>query len=178
MNRIPKLLRASLTLVASVFLVLAVASPAFAAPAPFSLNDVGEDGCTHYATEGTAEWPNIVIAPTVEIAGLAVTTVDSTGHCLDVEPQPRHIEFLAYNEKELVDGHNVPLSGDESKFEYAFDLTTTEDKSITHVTVAICITDDIIGAPSHDGPFGSGPASCRSASFHSLFTSGAALENL
>jgi hypothetical protein len=150
MNRIPKLLRASLTLVASVLLIFAVASPAFAAPAPFSLSDIGEDACTHYATEGVAEWPNIVLEPTVEIAGLAATTVDTTGHCLDVVPQPRHIEFIAYAEKDVVDWRAVPLAGEESKFEYAFDLTTAEYASITHVTVAICVTGIIIGPPSQD----------------------------
>jgi hypothetical protein len=140
-------LRSALAVVAGVLFAFA-ASPASAAPTPFVVTDTGEDICTHYESNGTANWPDIVVAPTVEIEGAAITYLEGE-HCLDVVPEDRHIEFLAYYGKEVVDGRNVPLPGREDKFEYAFALNTAEYKSITHVTVAICISPDVMSQPSH-----------------------------
>lgn len=149
MRRVPTLLRAALAIVAGVLFAFAAASPASAAPTPFAVSDIGEDLCTHYESTGTANWPNFVVAPTVEIAGTASTFIQGD-RCLHVIPRQRHLEFLAYYDKELVDGRNVPLSNGENKFEYSFSLGTAEYKSITHVTVAICVTANVIGPPSHD----------------------------
>jgi hypothetical protein len=150
-NRVPTPLRACLASAAGILFALAAATPASAAPTPFSLNDIGEDLCTDFDTVGTADWPAIVVAPTVEFAGTGATTlVDDERPCLDVVPEPRHIEFLAYYDKELVDSRTLPFTVQESKFEYAFALNAAEDEQITHVTVAICITDGIIGQPEHD----------------------------
>jgi hypothetical protein len=148
-KRLPTLLRAALAITAGLLFVFAAATPASAGPAQFTVVDVGEDLCTHYESTGTANWPDIVVTPTVEIAGASITYL-AGDRCLDVVPQSRHIEFLAYDEKEVVDGLDISLPAREDKFEFSFELNTTEDRSITHVTVAICITDDIIGFPAHD----------------------------
>ena len=150
MNHVPTPLRASLASATGILFALAAAAPASATPTPFSLNDIGEDLCTNFGTDGTANWPDIVVAPTVEFAGTAATTQVGDGPCLDIVPEPRHIEFLAYDGKELVDAHTLPFTVQDSKFEYAFELNAAEDAQISHVTVAICITDDIIGEPAHD----------------------------
>lgn len=148
-KRLPTLLRAALAITAGLLFTFAAATPASAAPVPYVVTDVGEDICTHYESNGTANWPDIVIAPTVEIEGAAITYLEGD-HCLDIVPEDRHIEFLAYDEKDVVDGLDISLPGREDKFEFSFELNTTEDRSITHVTVAICITDDVIGFPVHD----------------------------
>jgi hypothetical protein len=145
----PTLLRGALASAAGVLFAFAAASPASAAPAPFLVTDTGEDLCTHYESNGTANWPDIVIAPTVEIEGAAVTYLEGSP-CLDVVPDERHLEFLAYDGKDVVDAQTLALPGREDKFEYAFSLSTTADRSITHVTVAICRTPDVIGQPVHD----------------------------
>lgn len=148
-KRLPTLLRAALAITAGLLFVFAAATPASAGPAQFTVVDVGEDICTHYESVGTADWPDIVITPSVQIEGAAITYLEGE-HCLDVVPEDRHIEFLAYDEKDVVDGLDISLPGRENKFEFSFELNTTADRSITHVTVAICITDDIIGLPAHD----------------------------
>ena len=150
MNRIPNPLRAAIALAAGVLFALAAATPAAAAPTPFTVSDVGEDLCTHYESVGEADWPAFVVAPTVNLTGTAATTYLDKQFCLDIVPEPRHLEFLAYYDKELVDARNLPLSSREDKFEYAFSLGTAEYKAITHVTVAICVTDEVVSAPSHD----------------------------
>jgi hypothetical protein len=148
-KRLPTLLRIALAITAGLLFAFAAATPASAGPTQFTVVDVGEDICTHYESTGTADWPDIVVAPTVEIEGVATTYLEGSP-CLDVVPQDRHIEFLAYDRKDVVDARSIPLSGREDKFEYAFALRTSEDRAITHVTVAICITDSDIGIPVHD----------------------------
>lgn len=150
MTRLPRLLRGALALAAGVLLALAAAAPAAAAPVPFAVSDTGEDYCTFYEASGEAEWPDIVIQPTVAVTGKASTTVADDRPCLDVVPFPRHVQFTAYDGAGPVDAHREALPNTESGFDYAFELTADETRAIEYVTVAVCVTDDLGGQPFED----------------------------
>ena len=139
-------LRGALALLAGILFALGAAAPAAAAPVPFTVGDTGEDYCTLYEATGTADWADIVIRPSVDIEGKASTTIVDDTPCLDVEPFPRHVEFIAYAQDRPVDEHREALGNTESGFAFAFTLTA-ETSSIDYVTVAICRTESVIGQP-------------------------------
>jgi uncharacterized membrane protein HdeD (DUF308 family) len=148
MRRLPSPLRTVLAFAAGVLFAIAAASPAAAAPIPFTVDDLGEDGCTHYEASGTAEWPDMGVQPTVAFEGKASTTVADDRPCLDVVPFPRHVRFTAHSHDWPVDEHREKLSDTASSFEFAFELNAEAGVSIDYVTVAVCLTDDLGSGPT------------------------------
>jgi hypothetical protein len=148
MTRLPRLLRGALALAAGVLFALAPAAPAAAAPVPFTVDDTGEDLCTAYEATGTAEWPDIVLHPTVAFEGKASTTIADDRPCLGVVPFPRHVRFTAHSHDWPVDEHREALPDTESSFAFAFELNAEAGVSIDYVTVAVCLTDDLGSGPT------------------------------
>ncbi|WP_030159284.1 hypothetical protein [Glycomyces sp. NRRL B-16210] len=147
MHRPPSPLRVAVAIVAGVLFAFAAASPASAAASQFEVKDLGEDLCTEYYSAGEAEWPRIIVVPTVDVVGKATTTKHYDRPCLRVEPRTRHLEFIAFSRDQAVDFHRQPLSNQESSFEYRFTLSAAVTEPIEYVTVAICIDEPDIGLP-------------------------------
>jgi hypothetical protein len=150
MHRIPSPLRATLAIAAGLLFMFAAASPAAAAPVGYETEVLGEDYCTLFSTAGDAEWAEIAVEPTVTFSGKAWTTFFRDGRvCLGVEPQARHLEFVAYDAKGTpLDVERMAVPDRDKAYEYAFALTADETASIDSVTVSICRTEPVIGTTS------------------------------
>ncbi|MFG3340248.1 hypothetical protein [Glycomyces sp. NPDC048151] len=139
--------RTALVVLTALFTLLMAGIPAAAAPIGYETEALAEDYCTLYSTAGDAAWAEIAVEPTVSFSGKAWTTFFMDGRpCLHVEPQPRHLEFVAYDVKGVpLDIERMAVPHRDASYEYAFSLVADETTSIAFVSVGVCRTEPVTG---------------------------------
>lgn len=138
-------LRIGLAFAAGLLLAVTAAAPVAAEhpeppPRPFHAEDLGEDACTLFETDGEARWTathpgedhRLVISGEARV----VQTPGAPGYCQPVIPADRQVEFTAYAGDTAIAEHIEPIGEADAPSPYQFDFTGPT--AVDRLTVAVC----------------------------------------